>query len=546
MTSAPIHTATIETQPIDGVTYYLPATVDEVCFLVNQAWQTNTVVCLRGAAHSRPLISSLEAEATAGRLYMILSKLDSVHFDDNLKQVAVGGGCHLGLDPSDPTTPPNASTLANSLLYQLDQHRPDLTKPLLGWAIPDMGGIIHQTIGGFLSTGSSGGSLQHSFNDMLLSLTLVTCGANGAQLQTFSRNDPRYTPDNNPFFAVGVGLGLFGVIVSATFQCVDSFNIVGQEATTLEADCPIDMFGDKPALPSLANFFRNTPYKRMMWWPQIGVEKMLVWQARPIPVAADFVPKPYEEIPVIKIFGQETPIPAEIAADLMMSGFGNVPAFLHELLGDSLLYKTLMALGRDYIVPTLLNLFVKVDGPDGPQKFQDSWYNGIPMDNRVSDLLMPVWFTELWFPIDNGPTVLSQLRAYFAQYPDRVGTFSYEIYPAKASEFWLSPAYGTDVFRIDMFWFGDNPGSPANVFYPEFWNLLEPLSFRPHWGKFLPASTSGEGTTYLTRRYPNFDKWMALRNQTDPHQVFVSDYWRNHLGIERLVHSSVEEELVSQ
>lgn len=81
----------IDTLMVNGVNYYLPANTDEVVYLVNQAQQAKQVVCLRGAAHSRPLISSLEAEVNAGRLYMLLSKMKAVTFNDSVRQVTVEG-----------------------------------------------------------------------------------------------------------------------------------------------------------------------------------------------------------------------------------------------------------------------------------------------------------------------------------------------------------------------------------------------------------------------------------------------------------------------
>ncbi len=515
----------IQTIPINGVTYHLPATTDDVRFLVDEAHRTHAVLCLRGSAHSRPLISRLEAEPN--RIYLLLSKMRAVTFDDARQRVTVQGGCHLGLDPQDPT---QTSTRENSLLYQLDRHRTDPAHPLRGWAIPDLGGITHQTVGGFLSTGSSGSSLDYAFNEQLVSLTLVTGEPTGAQVQTFTKPSPD-NPDD-PFYAVGVGLGQFGVIVSATFQCVDSFNIVGQESVTRVADCPIDLFGEQPQRQSLDSFFRDIPYKRMMWWPQKGVDKIVVWKANPIAVTPDFTPKPYQEVPEVKIIGIETPIPAELAADLMLTGFGTIPFFVRRWLGNSPVADFILSFGRDKLVPLLLNLFVPEDGPDGPQLFRDVWYKGIPMDDRMSDVLIPVFFTELWFPLERGPEVLRTLRDFFAMDPVHAGTFCYEIYGAKASRFWLSPAYETDVFRIDMFWFANNYGSPEDEFYPVLWRLLEPLHFRPHWGKFLPASYSNQGSTYLHDHYPKFEQWLHLREQLDPHQVFVSDYWRGHLGID--------------
>lgn len=238
---------TIATMDIDGVSYHLPATNDDVISLVNLAHQQKAIICMRGSAHSFPLIGDLKTHPSSRlRIYMMLAKMNAVTIDTATRQVVVQGGCHLGLDPHDPT---HTSTLENSLVYQLDQQ---------GLAIPDLGGISHQTVGGFLATGSSGGSTQYSFDDQLMSLTLVTGGPDGARLQTFSQGDSNGTDADNPFFAVGVSMGLFGVIVSATFACVEKFNIAGQEATTQVADCPIDLFGETPARIGFADFLRQT------------------------------------------------------------------------------------------------------------------------------------------------------------------------------------------------------------------------------------------------------------------------------------------------
>ena len=42
-----------------------------------------------------------------------------------------------------------------------------------GWALPDLGGITHQTVSGFLSTGSAGGSLHHDAKDGVQAMEIV-------------------------------------------------------------------------------------------------------------------------------------------------------------------------------------------------------------------------------------------------------------------------------------------------------------------------------------------------------------------------------------
>jgi D-arabinono-1,4-lactone oxidase len=514
----------MNTLNVDDIIYNLPENEADVMSLVNQARATNSIICMRGAAHSFPAIKTFQsAPSSKNRIFVMLSNMREVTYNEPLMQVTVQAGCNLGLDPFDPS---GISTLQNSLLWQIDQ---------LGWAIPDLGGITHQTVGGFVSTGSSGGSTQFSFDEQLVSLTIVTCGANGAEVVTFNKPNPA-NPDD-PFYAAGVAMGLFGVVISATFQCVPHFNIAGSETTSTTDDCMIDLFGSGDnGKPNLETFLQQTQYTRLMWWPQENVTKMVVWQAKQIPVEPGFVAKPYHEVPYI-LGG---PFVSLVGADLLFTAISRWPTWLGNILGtNSLSYRAITdivdAEFYSLILPKILDIFVKVnDATNPPQQFQDTWWHGIPMDNQMSDKLMPVWFTELWIPIGQSQAVMTDLRDFFNESPQHTSWFSYEIYAAKQSDFWLSPAYQTDVIRIDVFWFANMPGSPADTFYPMFWNLLAKYNYRPHWGKYLPDGSSAQGAAYLQARYPKWQHWMDLRAQYDPHQVFLSDYWRSHLGIPQL------------
>lgn len=61
----------------------------------------------------------------------------------------IGAGCYLGRDPLDPT-----SSMENSACYQVS---------VQGFGFPELGGIIQQSVGGFIMTGSAGGSLRTAF-----------------------------------------------------------------------------------------------------------------------------------------------------------------------------------------------------------------------------------------------------------------------------------------------------------------------------------------------------------------------------------------------
>jgi D-arabinono-1,4-lactone oxidase len=512
----------MQTLQLNGVTYFLPKDESDVIDLVKQAHAANERISLRGSAHSTPLIPSLEKSGPKCR-YVMLSQMNHVlSFDTKKGIVKAQAGIHLGLDPYDPS---GLSTLENSLLYQMDQQ---------GWAVPDLGGITHQSLAGFISTGSSGGSTQYDFHDAILAIDMICCTDKGVEKKTFARPVPD-NPDD-PFYGALVSMGCFGIIVAVTLQGVPRFNISGQEAVTMVKDCAIDLFGKgTKKKPSFQKFLQQTEYTRLIWWPQPNVNKMVVWQAKRVKYSAKFKPKPYQEVPWIA----GSALPASLGADILFTSIGTFPSWLEKVMSkDSPEFKGMVQYAKakfySEILPIICQYFVPLDDPKkGPQKFRDYGWTGLPMDNQMNDRLMPVWFTELWIPINRTQEVMKALQKFYAKGPKYTGSFCCEIYAARKSPAWLSPSYGTDVIRIDVFWFAGNEGSPADAFYPLFWKELARFNFRPHWGKFLPPATGPQGARYLKKQYPKWKNWMTLRQSLDPNGVFLNDYWRTHLGISK-------------
>jgi hypothetical protein len=461
------------------------------------------------------MIPSLEAQNNC--IFVLMSYFRSVSFDHANMQVTVEGGCNLGRDPFDPT---GISTLESSLFYQVFNQ---------GWSIPEMGGIIHQTVGGFLSTGSSGGSVKYSFDELLVSITIMTAEDPEPTVRTFSKDDQ----NTDGFYAAGVAMGMYGIILSATFQCTPNFNIRGTESVTKLSDCSIDLFGDSDN--KLESFFRNIDYSRIIWWPQSHVEKMVVWQASQIAPTPDFKAKPYEEVP--SIFGSE--VPASVAADLVYSAIGYWPKWFEDAYENKTWAKltsdAISAAFYPIILPLILDVFEPVDKPEkGPQEFWDYWWSGLCMDNKMNDKIMPVEFTELWIPLEKSQEVMNELKAFFAESDRHAGSFCLEIYAAKASDFWMSPSYKTDVIRLDVFWFANTDKDPIKTLFQGYWDRFDKYNFRCHWGKYLPKEVNGRsGGKYLTKQYPKWDEWIQKREQFDPGNIFVNPYWQDQLGISK-------------
>jgi hypothetical protein len=162
--------------------YYHPANEEEVRELIEHAVRDVLKIRVRGSAHSVPAAvytGNFESPPpNESNINILMDKMRAVSFDDDQMQVTVGAGCHLGASPDDPT---GTATVEKSLFYQLDRK---------GWAFPDTGGIIHQTVGGFLSTGSSGGSVSHSVGKSVVAARLIDGSGTLHELRTGNPDDP--------------------------------------------------------------------------------------------------------------------------------------------------------------------------------------------------------------------------------------------------------------------------------------------------------------------------------------------------------------------
>jgi D-arabinono-1,4-lactone oxidase len=513
--------------------YYHPSTEEEIAALVRFARREGRQLRVRGAAHSvsRAIFTDAAEASHGGRdtalrssdrhLNVLLDRYTAVAFDDTSGRVTVQAGCHLGYDPRDPT---GTSTWASSLLAQLDER---------GWALPDLGGVTHQTIAGFLLTGSCGGTVQHAFEDAVVALRIVD-GTGHVRELVRGRDDL--------FEAAVCSMGLLGIVSTVTLQCVPRYNILGHETITDEDQCPYALFGDGPE--GLAGFFRSAEYARLMWWPQEGVRRVVTWQARRMRDAdygprtgprGALTPKRYSAL------GDSVSWPgvASVAnlalqaagglfydsvalAGRMSTALGAAPGGLHAHVAR------LRNAFAKHALPSVLRQFV----PAGTtQHFWDSWCRGLPLDNQMSESSLPTDFTEVWLPLDRAGEIMRTVRAHYdrAGY-DATGAFLCEVYAARATRAWMHPGHGRDSLRLDFFWFRRNPGDPTRGWFVQFWELLRPFGYRLHWGKYLPADRE-LGAHHLRRHTARWDDFLAARARLDPDCVFLTRYWRSALGV---------------
>ena len=102
--------------------------------------------------------------------------------------------------------------------------------------LPELGGITHQTVGGFLATASAGGSLKYSFHDAVIGYTIVD---GHGDVLSFGVDDPSPEGSDDPheddederhrswFYAAACCAGLCGIIVDVKLLLTPKMDVQG-------------------------------------------------------------------------------------------------------------------------------------------------------------------------------------------------------------------------------------------------------------------------------------------------------------------------------
>jgi D-arabinono-1,4-lactone oxidase len=466
---------------------YRPQSVQHVQRLVRYALDAGVRVRAMGSRHSPA--RSIDGDATSDLLLLLDGELRRVEFLETgteadgtpFARVRVGAGCYLGINPSD-----RSQREEDSLTRQLEAR---------GYALPILGGITHQSVAGFLQTGSAGGSFRHGMSDTLEELELVD-----------GQGEVRHLRKGTDLFdAAAVSMGLYGVITHATFRVGPSYFVEGFEENRAQAD---SMLARRPGGGyAFTEALHELEYMRVNWFPQKYVRRVMQWSGRRAPHGGPR--RPYEA-PL------RNPLQNVLAAAVMKLSSGA----LHIDPRSDLAHR---------FVGTLLRKFTPLEVTS---RFRDLWYLTLPSDDPAdTDHLIQVLFTEVWLPVERSNEVIALLEELLREDQAAAGNFAVELYGAKRSPFWLSAAYAQDVIRVDPYWWAYNFGSPE-AYFTRYWKrLLDVKGARFHWGKYLPTPGLKYGQTrfgldYLRSVYPRLDDWLALRRELDPRGVFLTDYWR--------------------
>eukprot|EP01129_Flabellula_baltica_P011035 TRINITY_DN474_c0_g1_i1.p1 TRINITY_DN474_c0_g1~~TRINITY_DN474_c0_g1_i1.p1 ORF type:complete len:584 (-),score=154.46 TRINITY_DN474_c0_g1_i1:74-1825(-) len=557
--------------------YYHPTSEDEIIKLVQFAYDNNYQLRCRGSGHTNadhvytdsvggPLegwhfVNPIPADTPISEMNLFLDQYDKIiSVDTDNKIAVVQAGIHLGEDPENiPPVP-----YSESLLYQLHE--------TYGLAVDDTGGITHQTVAGFLQTGSSGGSLKHAIDPNVIAIRIVGIIDGKATPIDYTMDSTEF-----PFKAAVVSMGLLGVVSTVTLKLSDDFRIEGNETSRKPENALFDIFDQD----SLENFFKADDYSRAMWWPQNDDNRLVVWRATRNNEQA---PEDYKPVPYMEFSGLVEPhvlnVFLKIMGAIMYGGSASLNNKEIEILKEELekqeeeleeehkLFNLKLLLIKGLIgaldgveslneflskhldalrplVPWLMQKAIDYGQPVGEENdvyFDDWGYHSLPMDNTAPDELLPYYFSEIWVPLADGSKTVTTLYNYFQAAENdvermyRTGLFSWELYCTPPNENWMHMAYsnGNDIWkdgclRIDMLWFGYNEGNPRD-FYTQHWNLLrdQGITFRLHWGKYFPEvqySAENGWLEFFKEKWEKFDDFLALREKVDPTNIFLTKEW---------------------
>jgi len=570
----------------------------------------------------------------------------------------VGAGTVLGTNEIDG----GKSKLEDGVVWQMDKY---------GYAVFDLGGIYSQTMAGYLSTGAAGGSTTDSIESNVIAYNIVTYDVGGAgkakATTTMLKKEGGTKEESDAYHAYATSMGLLGITVEVFVRGIPRFAIAGNEITTARCgQCEVDLFGDggkefnfpytkngkhyniHGTQRSMKTFLTESKYTRLEWWPQEGVDRVVVWKAAKIGIPGEpdkpsKYPHTASEAGVLNVTvpssvsfdgadatlkyptpymngflgggpGDGTVTILEVLSSLLLTIIGNLnnlsnitfklsringpfdktwfdefkdqssnlfltiglpPELSKELakllvdlverigeaLENPLVADIVNDIGRclqKVEVPLVTKLYTefaaKLSTEGGPQQFTDIWFEGLPMDKDVNYVIIPVVFSELWFPIERCTEVMKIVEQVFQLGNNKNETlFAIEFYAGAPSDSWLSASGPwpdstgigkSSVLRVDMYYFpynseeGVNPNdsvSNGEVFFTKIWeeihkhcvkNKDNPIPFKFHLGKY-----SGDigGKKQYKKQYKKWDDWHIMRQKMDPLSIFSNEYWSEKL-----------------
>jgi FAD-linked oxidoreductase len=342
----------------------------------------------------------------------------------------------------------------------------------IGLALENLGDIDVQSIAGAISTATHGtGARLRNIPAQVAALTLVL--ADGSTLHCSERDDPELLR------AARVGLGALGVVAEATLRCVPAFRLRG-----LDAPAPLEQTLERFEELALANDH------------------------------FEFYVFPHAHTALTRT-NNRTEEPARPR--------GRVGAYANDVLLTNHAFGLFCRLGRRMPaqIPRINRLVTRLAGTGRRVERSDLIFTSPRL----------VRFTEMEYALPRERTVEAVRRVLdLVESRARAGghrsgfavPFPIEVRTVAADDALISTAAGRDSGFVAVHMF---EGMAWEPYFRAVEAIMDELGGRPHWGKrhFQTAAT-------LRERYPEWERFQAVRRRLDPEGRFANAYTDRVLG----------------
>ncbi len=357
-----------------------------------------------------------------------------------------------------------------------------------GLAMPNLGSISDQSLAGAIATATHGSSLQHQIlSSQVVELKIILADGTD-RICSASR-------DTDLFRAALVSLGALGVIVQATVQVSDAFDIQASQHI-LDFDHMLNLWeADK--------LWQQAEFVRIWWFPYSG--KTILWKGERVEAGRYATKSPkswfrgmfwaYHVQQALLYLGRFAPSYGPAIERLV---FQNQYGWKEGQISDSV-EKSFVALNMNCLFSQYVNEWsIPLEkGVEACKRLQ-YWLNGeeeksgIPYSSAGINVHAPI-----------------------------------ELRVAKSSDMdaWLSTAYNGPYCYIGVIMYKPYFAPvPYRRYFQAYEYLMKELGGRPHWAKQHNMTKA-----QLVDRYPKLNDWLTLRQQVDPTDMFVTEYHRRHL-----------------
>jgi L-gulonolactone oxidase len=337
-----------------------------------------------------------------------------------------------------------------------------------GLALENLGDIDVQSIAGAISTATHGtGARLRNIPSQVAALTLVL--ADGSTLECTEESDPEQLR------AARVGLGALGVVAEVTLRCVPAFRLRG-----VDAPAPLERTLERFDELALAN-----DHFELFVFPHTRT--------------------------ALTRTNNRTEEPARPR--------GRVSAYANDVLLTNHAFGLLCRLGRRLPsqIPRINRLVTRLAATS--QRVERS--------DRIFASPRLVRFTEMEYALPREHTVEAVRRVLdLVERGGPPGSFAVpfpiEVRTVAADDALISTAAGRDSGFVAVHMY---EGMAFEPYFRAVEAVMDELGGRPHWGKrhFQSAAT-------LRARYPEWDRFQAVRRRLDPGGRFANAYTERVLG----------------